>query len=435
VRTGTDDLIIYEPFHFTHKDSTQSFTTNLRWRKINQPHMPKYEETEDFDPGESGTLKPLRDIGGYSTVFQAGTSPCFVLKESTSIPRVVSMRVKGVQSISSFHTASCERGFLYVDLTGAIRASQLPRHFRYGDTGWPTRKIPMNEEVQALCYHPPKQVYAFAASTVEAFKLPDDDFHYEWTKEDTDFPPQTERGAVRLLHPQTSNVVDSYVLDPYEVVLCMKTIDLEVSEVTHKRQQLIVVGTAILQGEDLPASGTIHVLDVISVVPEPGRPETGMRFKPIAREEVKGAVTALSSIGSQGFLLAAQGQKCMVRGLKEDGTLLPVAFMDMQTHTTVAKALPGTGMAIMGDAIKGLWFSAYTEEPYKMMLLGKSRTQLEVVTAEFLPEGKNLFVMIADADCNIHILQYDPERKSPHHLSPPHSPLRPKLRKRPCRTS
>jgi cleavage and polyadenylation specificity factor subunit 1 len=56
----------------------------------------------------------------------------------------------------------------------------------------------------------------------------------------------------------------------------------------------------------------------------------------------------------------AQGQKSMVRGLKEDGTLLPVAFMDMQCYVTTLKSLPNTGMLLMGDAYKGVWFTGYT---------------------------------------------------------------------------
>lgn len=135
---------------------------------------------------------------------------------------------------------------------------------------------------------------------------------------------------------------------------------MEVSETTHERKHLVVVGTAILRGEDLATRGHCYVYDVISVVPEPGRPETNRKLRLIVKEEVKGAVTAVSEIGSQGFLLMAQGQKCMVRGLKEDGTLLPVAFMDMQTVVTVLKTLPGTGMVLMGDAAKGIWFTGYT---------------------------------------------------------------------------
>lgn len=54
----------------------------------------------------------------------------------------------------------------------------------------------------------------------------------------------------------------------------------------------------------------------------------------------------------------------MVRGLKEDGTLLPVAFMDMQCYVSVAKELPGTGMCLMADAVKGVWFTGYMVSPF-----------------------------------------------------------------------
>ena len=71
-------------------------------------------------------------------------------------------------------------------------------------------------------------------------------------------------------------------------------------------------------------------------------------------------MTALSAIGTQGFLLVAEGQKCMVRGLKEDGSFLPVAFMDMQCYVSVVKELPETGLVLMCDAVKGVWFAGYT---------------------------------------------------------------------------
>ncbi len=151
-----------------------------------------------------------------------------------------------------------------------------------------------------------------------------------------------------------------YELDDTEFVMCIRTLNLEISENSHERRDFVAVGTAIIQGEDLPARGCIYIFEVINVVPDPDRPETDRKLKLFAKEEVKGAVTALSEIGTQGFLLATQGQKCMVRGLKEDGSLLPVAFMDMQCYVSVARELKGTGMCVMGDAVKGVWFSGYS---------------------------------------------------------------------------
>lgn len=53
------------------------------------------------------------------------------------------------------------------------------------------------------------------------------------------------------------------------------------------------------------------------------------------------------------------------------------------------------------------------EEPYKISLFGKSRSHMEVVAADFLPSEGQLYIIILDADMDMHILQYDPERKSP----------------------
>ena len=56
-----------------------------------------------------------------------------------------------------------------------------------------------------------------------------------------------------------------------------------------------------------------------------------------------------------------------------------------------------------------------------MTLFGKDTQKLEVISAEFLPDGNQLYFVVVDAESNIHILQYDPERtyllRSPHLLS------------------
>lgn len=47
-----------------------------------------------------------------------------------------------------------------------------------------------------------------------------------------------------------------------------------------------------------------------------------------------------------------------------------------------------------------------------MMLFGRSKHQLEVMGAEFLPFEKQLHMVIADADMNLQVLQFDPDSKS-----------------------
>jgi cleavage and polyadenylation specificity factor subunit 1 len=263
-------------------------------------------------------------------------------------------------------------------------------------------------DTHSVSFHPPSGTVVAGCDVLEPFELPkDDDYHKEWHMEkDLLLKPTAERGAIKLINPKTWTVIDTVEMDPYETVMCVETLHLEVSESTNERKHLIAVGTAISRGEDLPVKGRLLVYDIVAVIPEPGRPETDRRLKLIAKEDIpRGAVTALSEIGTQGLMLVAQGQKCMVRGLKEDGSLLPVAFMDMNCYVTAVRELRGTGLCLMADAVN-------TEEPYKMILFGKSSTKLEVLTVEFLPDGNELLIVACDSDGGIHMLQFDHERES-----------------------
>lgn len=358
-------------------------------------------------------MRPCANIAGYSTVFLPGASPSFVIKSAKSMPRVIGLQGLGVQAFSPFHTEGCERGFIYADSDGIARVTELPSDWSYGELGMAAKKIPLGIDLGSLSYHPPTETYVLACSTSEPFELPkDDDYHKSWAHENLVFKPRVPRGILRLVSPTNWSVIDEVEMDPCELILCVETLSLEVSETTNERKRLVAVGTAVSKGEDLPIRGRVHVYDVAEVIPEPGRPETNRKLKLVVKEEIpRGAVTAICAVGTQGLMLVAQGQKCMVRGLKEDGTLLPVAFMDMNCYVTSVKELPETGLCLMADAFKGVWFTGYTEEPYKLVLFGKSSTKLEVLNADFLPFGKELYIVASDADGNLHILQFDPERK------------------------
>ncbi|TPX19066.1 uncharacterized protein E0L32_011227 [Thyridium curvatum] len=413
LRHANDDFSIYQPIR--RSELTGALSASLRFQKLQNTTFAKSPEVAaEDDASNQRRNMPLRacaNLAGYSTVFLPGASPSFIMKSAKSTPKVVRLGGSGVRALSTFHTEGCERGFIYADSEGIARVSQIPDDCSFAESGLCIKKIPLDIDVGAVAYHPPTEVYAAACSTWEPFELPkDDSHHHEWAKESITMKPLVERGALKLVSPVNWSVIDTVEMEPYEIILCVKTLNLEVSESTNERKQLITVGTGVSRGEDLPIRGRILVYDVASVIPEPGRPETNKKLKLVAKEDIpRGAITAISEIGTQGLMLVAQGQKCMVRGLKEDGTLLPVAFMDMNCYVTAAKELPGTGLCLMADAFKGVWFTGYTEEPYKMMLFGKSSSRLEVLNVDFLPDGRDLSIIAADADGNIHVLKFDPE--------------------------
>lgn len=413
-------MTIYQPFRLPSADA-QDISHSLHFQKLPNPVFARdpeeVGEDEDEEPRRAVPMRRCENIAGYKTVFIPGDSPSFIFKSSKTLPKVIGLQGNGVRGMSQFHTEGCERGFIFADSKGVARVSQIPvSDTTYADIGMSLRKIPIGIDTQLISHHPPSGMYVIGCDSLEPFELPrEDDYHKEWQYEkDLTFKPTIERGLVKLLNPSTWTVIDTIEMEPCEIVMCIETLNLEVSESTHEFKHLITVGTAITRGEDLPTKGRVYVYDIVTVVPEPGRPETDKRLKLVAKEDIpRGAVTALSEIGTQGLMLVAQGQKCMVRGLKEDGTLLPVAFMDMNCYVTAVRELKGTGLCLMADAVKGVWFTGYTEEPYKMILFGKSSTTLEVLTVDFLPDGNDLLIIACDADGAIHVLQYDPERKLP----------------------
>ncbi|KAK8043586.1 hypothetical protein PG993_006016 [Apiospora rasikravindrae] len=415
-RHSNDDLTIYEPFRIAPQDSTD-LSKSLHFQKVSNDRVAKSPTAVAEDEAEqqprNAPLRKCADIGGYKTVFLPGASASFILKSSKTMPKVIGLQGDGVRSMSSFHTEGCERGFIYSDSNGVARVCQVPAvDTTYAEIGMSLRKLPLDTNVNSITYHPPSSTYAVGCDVMEPFELPkEDDYHKEWQLEkDLTFKPMVERGLIKLINPLNWTVIDTVELEPSEIVMCVEALNLEVSESTNERKHLVVVGTAISKGEDLPIRGRILVYDVVTVIPKPGQPETNKRLKLIAKEDIpRGAVTALSEIGTQGLMLVAQGQKCMVRGLKEDGSLLPVAFMDMSCYVTAVRELRGTGLCLLADAVKGVWFTGYTEEPYKMILFGKSTTVLEVLTADFLPYGSDLSIAACDPDGGIHMLQFDPE--------------------------
>jgi cleavage and polyadenylation specificity factor subunit 1 len=48
-----------------------------------------------------------------------------------------------------------------------------------------------------------------------------------------------------------------------------------------------------------------------------------------------------------------------------------------------------------------------------MMLFGRSKHHLECITTDFLPFDEQLHIVVADADMNLQVLQFDPESKRP----------------------
>ncbi|KAK5062501.1 hypothetical protein LTR84_004574 [Exophiala bonariae] len=406
VRNTTGDLIIYEPF------AVPDVVGSFKFKKVSTKAFANFEDR--YNPeGESLLRPPMQALGnshGYTWVFVPGSVSAAVLRNARTSPCVYELKSQSIRSVTTVIFAEQHDRFMIVGEGGDVYLAEFPSGSVIGLSSWSVNRILLGQDVASLSYFKPTDSYVLGTNHSTGFQLPqDDEWHPDWQKETTDFLPKTLQSSLKLFSPSTNSVISQYHFDVSERVLCVKCLNLEISEETHERKDLIVVGTAIVKGENVTTRGNLYIFDVVDVVPEPDVPETDLKLKMLTKEDVRGAVSAISDVGSQGFVLAAQGQKCMVRGLKEDMSILPVAFLDMRFYVQVAKELKGTGLCILGDAFSGLWLVGYAEEPYKLQILGRDFENPEVIAAEFLPDGKSLYIISSDVDGQLRVLQYDPE--------------------------
>jgi cleavage and polyadenylation specificity factor subunit 1 len=406
VRNTSGDIAIYEPYALP--DVVGSF----QFKKVAHRNAEYNSENEGDEDGEAlSTLPPfqiIEDFGGFSTVFIPGHSARIILKQAATPPRIYA--VEQIKSLCSLRGLANESDFLFVDDKGGVCSGSVQSNALIGVSEWMIEKVDLHQEVVGLTYFPTADAYIVGTDDPSVFQLPqDDEWHPEWQKESTSFLPTGVRGSIKLISGKDYRILSEHHFGPDERVLCVKTMNLEVSDKSHEMRDLVVVGTGVIRGENVVTRGNLYLFDIARVVPREDQTEFDIKLKLLTHEDVRGAVTCICPIGSQGFVLAAQGQKCMVRGLREDMSILPVAFMDMQYYVHVAKSLASTGLTILGDAFSGLWLMGYSEEPYKMELLAKDVKVSGCLAADFLPADKELYIISSDADGQLKVFQYDPQ--------------------------
>ncbi|QIW95825.1 hypothetical protein AMS68_001343 [Peltaster fructicola] len=396
LRTSADDLIFYEPFSLGHT----AWTDKLRFRKVPVQYLPKYDEYME----ETDRVSPLRPItiDNYVAVVVPGRPPCLIMSETSSRPKV--LRIDDNEAV--YLTAVQQSTLVTLSTGGVITHSVLPSTTCVG-TGWTAQKLHIgDDELRYVAYHEAGGMYVLATCKQVDFLFPEEDTRHQ-DQDDITSRPTVPQYSLHLFSASTHRIINTYEFPPGEAIACLEIMPLDTSEHTHEVKQLVSVGTALLRGEDMPTKGALVLLELQPVIPEPDDDETGVKLHVLSREHVKGAVTTTAPfIG--GLIGVSQGQKIMVRGMKEDGSCLPVAFLDCQCQLNTLKTLWRTGLWLAGDSWKGLWMGGFTEDPYKLTFLGKSQT-MEVLCAEFLPFESQLFVLAIDAEMDLHVLQYDPE--------------------------
>ncbi|ODV89128.1 hypothetical protein CANCADRAFT_3763 [Tortispora caseinolytica NRRL Y-17796] len=402
-RTSTDHLMLYE--FFWHDEV-------LRIKKIPNLVFPKpLQEIEEqsfiFSFGLS--RKKLYPINGM--LFTRGLAPFVIVGTTHSKPHVYPVGgLNGISGVSAIRTGvdAESANIIFCDGLGSVTVCSIPSDVDLSNT-WITKKVNYDDidDIQCISYYDPGQIYIIGASRDIDYRALDDEGLAIPNSNIIPPAPKTKKSVLRLITPRLWEAhIDEYELDDGEAVTDMRVMQLDMSETDHSNLKwVLAVGTSIIRGEDLYERGYFYLFDIVGVVPEPGHPERAFKLKLLTREDVASPVSHVCDV--HGYLMTVQGNRAMLRSLRDDNSVVPSAFLDLNLYTTQVKSIKD--FMLFGDVLHGLYLTTFIRDPYRVVTLGKDQEKMHVAAADFVVDRAELYMIAADVKGNLHILQYDPD--------------------------
>lgn len=346
------------------------------------------------------------DLNGYTSIFVTGVIPYLIIKSPHSIPRIFKFTKIAALSAAPYNDTKIKNGLVFLDNKKNARICELPLDFNY-ENNWPMKKINIGETIKSIAYHEKTDTLVISTCNDVPYNAIDEDGNPIVGVDKNKPPARSYSGSIKLISPYNWSVIDTIELTENEVGLSVKSMKLDVGTTNKKlkfNKEYIVIGTGKYRMEDLVSQGSFKIFEVIDIIPEPGKPETNHKFKLLFQEDSRGAVTAITEVS--GRLLATQGQKVIVRDLKDDG-VVPVAFYDTAVYVSEAKSFGN--LVILGDSLKSVWLIGFDAEPFRMIMLGKDLQKVDVSCGDFIVRDEEIYILIADYEGNLHLVKYDPD--------------------------
>ena len=289
------------------------------------------------------------------------------------------------------------------------------------DKDFPIIRKPLgipNHHIEHITYHEPSDTFLCSLATDFEFNLPKDEFApltdnpsftYKSSIPKTAIQgPASAEYSIGLISPISWTVIDRYQFENHvnEHITCLESICLETKATASGKKDFCVVGTASVKTEDRPTRGRILIFDIISVVPQEGRPETNRKIRLLKNEQMRGPVTALASIN--GYLLVALGTKIIIHSFEDNESLNGIAFFDIGTYINSVAVVKN--FFIISDIFSTVSLLVFQEDPPKIIHLSKNFShRIFCNLAEFAVYDQELMIVAADAFNALHFYQYQPD--------------------------
>ncbi|MCO5593054.1 hypothetical protein L7F22_047059 [Adiantum nelumboides] len=364
-----------------------------------------------FGEDDVATLKPsivsFRNVSGLRGAFVTGSRPVWLMNFRERL-QVHSQLCDGpIVAFTPLHNINCNHGLIYVTSQGVLKICQLPS-LNY-DNEWAAYKIPLKGTPHQITYHAEANLYAvIVSSTVQkpAAQIVESSdqgtaFITELENEDGERMVNLEEFEVRIIEAGKAGTVwDTRAVLPmqmFEHALTVRIVNVKGPE---QMQTLLAIGTAYVQGEDVPSRGRIILLSLGQDLNDPSQWVTEV----FSKECKQGAVTAIAAL--QGHLLVAIGTKIFLHswnGTDLEGT----AFYDAPLYVMSLNIVKN--FVLFGDIHKSIYFMCWKEDGAQLVLLAKDFGGLDCFATEFLIDGSTLSLLVSDSRKNIQIFSYSPK--------------------------
>lgn len=406
------EIIIYETYFDLTQNSVKLIKSNA---SFGFPVTGAPENSYKYATNIERMMFKINDVGGKHTILVSGRMSFLITMESNSCPRMFKFTSKPMLSFARMSTSDCSSGIVCLDDVMHIRSFQMDATWNLSNLV-PIKKVIIGETVDKVQYNEQSNVYIVSTMKSEPYKPLDEDGEVmgAWNKE-AKLQGQINRGAVRLISTDNWSVIDTVELKENEVCISLEMMNnMVVSDnqlgilqlkVTNMRKSRLFVGTGIYGNEDLPTNGSWKLYEIVRVNPSPGRPETIWKLRQDGGEEcMRGPV--LSACMVSGRFGVVQGQRMLVRTIKDDGSVVPVAFTDTSLCSRRIKAFEN--LVIVGDTFQGVEMFGFDADPYRMIPLSKDERGGNVNECDFIAYDKRLFIVSSDDEGKITLMEYDP---------------------------
>lgn len=198
--------------------------------------------------------------------------------------------------------------------------------------------------------------------------------------------------------------ISTYELGDNEHVFQMRYLILDDKQGNDGKSPFLVVCATLVEGEDKPAKGRLHVLEVISVVPELEKPFKDRKLKILGVEKTKGSIVQCEEV--RGNIVLCLGTKIMIYKVDRSSGIIPIGFYDLHIFTSSISVVKNYILA--ADIYRGMSFFYFQSKPVRLHLISSSVPLRNATTLEFIITDDELSMLCCDNSGTIHIYTYSP---------------------------